>query len=140
MSKLWNDSLTTGVPLMDQQHKTLITTIEEFDALCASGQTHRALDDLLPRLKDYVQHHFHDEEDLMQRLGQDYAGLADHLELHQRFFAQVQDMEGQRLQWGDLQTAMRMRTYLHDWLVHHIAGTDQSLALQLLGQHAVRLR
>jgi hemerythrin len=140
MSKLWNDSLTTGVPLMDEQHKALISRIEIFDALCASGQTHRALDELLPQLKDYVQYHFSEEESLMQRLAQDYAGLQEHHAIHQRFMTRVVELEAQRGQWGDLQTAMRMRTYLHDWLVQHIAGTDQSLALQLLAQHAVNPR
>jgi hemerythrin len=140
MSKLWNDSLTTGVPQMDEQHKALISRIETFDALCASGQTHRALDELLPQLKDYVQYHFSEEEALMQRLAQDYGDLQLHMAIHQRFFTQVVEMEAQRSQWGDLQTAMRMRTYLHDWLVQHIAGTDQALARQLLAQHLVFAR
>jgi len=140
MSKLWNDSLTTGVPQMDEQHKALIRRIETFDALCASGQTHRALDELLPQLKDYAQYHFSEEEALMQRLDQDYAEFQDHRAVHQQFLVQVQALEAQRQQWGDLQTAMRMRTYLHDWLVGHIADTDQSLARQLLAQHAVRPR
>lgn len=140
MSKLWNDSLTTGVPLMDEQHKALIGRIETFDTLCASGQTDRALDELLPQLKEYAQYHFSSEEGLMQRLNQDYAELQEHRAIHQRFLARVIEMEEQRSQWGDLQTAMRMRTYLHDWLVQHIAGTDQSLARQLLAQHAVNPR
>lgn len=136
MSKLWNDALTTGVPLMDTQHKALIGHIETFDALCASGQTHRALDELLPVLKDYVRYHFSEEESLMQRLHTDYADHAAHCAVHQRFIDRVHDLEGQRSDWGDLQTAMRMRTYLHDWLVQHIAGTDQALAHQLLAQNA----
>lgn len=140
MSKLWNESLTTGVPLMDEQHKALITHIETFDTLCACGQTHRALDELLPQLKDYVQYHFSAEEGLMQRLAQDYAQMDEHKAMHQHFFARIVDMQTQREHWGDLQTAMRIRTYLHDWLVQHIAGTDQTLAAQLLGQHAVRPR
>jgi voltage-gated potassium channel len=135
MTKLWNDSLMTGVPLMDQQHKALIHHIENFDALCASAQTHRALDELLPQLKDYVKYHFSEEENLMQQLANDYEQLQEHQAIHQRFITQLEDMEGQRANWGDLQTAIRMRTYLHDWLVHHIAGTDQSLARQLLSQH-----
>lgn len=138
MSKLWNTSLTTGVPLMDEQHKALIARIETFDSLCASGQTHRALDELLPQLKDYVQYHFSAEEELMQRLAHDYAQLDEHMAMHQRFFTRIVEMETQREDWGDLQAAMRIRTYLHDWLVQHIAGTDQALARQLLGQHAVR--
>lgn len=140
MSKLWNPSLTTGVPLMDEQHKALIAHIEAFDTLCASAQTRRALDELLPQLKDYVQYHFSAEEELMQRLADDYVHLDAHKTMHQRFFAQIVDMQTQRQDWGDLQTAMRMRTYLHDWLVQHIAGTDQALAQQLLGQQAVRPR
>lgn len=135
MSKLWKESLTTGVASMDEQHKTLIARIEIFDTLCAGGQTHRALDELLPQLKEYVQYHFAEEEALMHGLGQDYRELESHLHIHRSFFSRVQEMESQRPQWGDLQTAMRMRTYLHDWLVQHIAGTDQTLAQQLLGQH-----
>ena len=76
----------------------------------------------------------------MQRLAHDYAQLDEHMAMHQRFFARIVDMETQREDWGDLQAAMRIRTYLHDWLVQHIAGTDQALAQQLLGQHAVRPR
>ena len=140
MSKLWNDSLTTGVPLMDEQHKVLIGRIETFDTLCACGQTDRALDELLPQLKDYTQYHFSAEEGLMQRLSKDYAEFQEHRTIHQRFLARLIEMEEQRSQWGDLQTAMRVRTYLHDWLVQHIAGTDQALARQLLAQHAVNPR
>lgn len=140
MSKLWKESLTTGVPLMDEQHKALITHIETFDTLCACGQTHRALDELLPQLKAYVQYHFSAEEALMQRLARDYAQMDDHIAMHRHFFARIVDMETQREDWGDLQAAMRIRTYLHDWLVQHIGGIDQTLALQLLGQHAVRPR
>lgn len=140
MSKLWNATLTTGVALMDEQHKVLIARIETFDTLCASGQTHRALDELLPQLKDYVQFHFSAEEALMHRLERDYAQKEVHIALHRQFFTHIVEMETQREDWGDLQTAMRIRTYLHDWLVQHIAGIDQTLALQLLGQHAVAPR
>lgn len=140
MSRLWKDSLTTGVPAMDQQHRELIARIETFDTLCAAGQTHRALDELLPQLQDYVQYHFAEEESLMQHLGGDYHELQTHQAMHRSFFDRVQQMQGQRQEWGDLQTAMRTRTYLHDWLVQHIAGTDQALAQQLLAQRVVGSR
>lgn len=140
MSKLWKASLVTGVPTMDDRHHLLVQLIETFDSLCAQGQTRRALNELLPQLQQYIALHFAEEEMLMLQLGPDYAEHGAHLQQHETFVATVQQMADCRSQWGDLQCAMRVRTYLHDWLLHHIAHTDQSLALQLLGQHVVPLR
>lgn len=138
MSKLWNATLTTGVPLMDEQHHNLITRIETFDSLCASGQTHRALDELLPQLQQYIALHFAEEEALMLQLGPDYADHGTHIQQHEAFVSKVQELTQARGQSGDLHVAMRIRTYLHDWLLYHIAHTDQTLAMQLLGQQVVR--
>ncbi|MGQ0708604.1 MAG: bacteriohemerythrin [Rhodoferax sp.] len=134
MTKLWNASLVTGVPSMDAQHQHLVRLIETFDTLCAQGQTRRALNDLLPELQRYIAHHFAEEETLMLQLGPDYTNHGAHLAQHALFIETITEMGTRRGHWGDLQAAIRIRTYLHDWLLHHIAHTDQDLALQVLGQ------
>lgn len=138
MTKLWNASLTTGVSSMDVQHRHLVHLIETFDTLCAQGQTRGALDELLPELQSYIAHHFSEEETLMRQLGPNYLDQGEHLQQHALFIAKVTEMVGCREDWGDLQAAIRIRTYLHDWLLHHIAHTDQALALQVLGQLVLR--
>ena len=78
----WNEALTTGVPLLDQQHKALFDCVSEIEWAVQEKRvilTIHAID----QLKAYCRAHFATEEHLMRIHG--YPGLQKHIEEHRRF-------------------------------------------------------
>jgi hemerythrin-like metal-binding protein len=83
----------------------------------------------LEELVDYTRTHFKYEEGLMEQNG--YPEFESHRAEHERMIAQVDEvMEAYR---QDQDNAMRNAiTFLKDWLVNHINGTDQQYSKFLI--------
>ncbi len=124
---VWDDSLKTGVPAVDVQHKVIIDTFNELETHMAQGIKVVTVKKTLTFLKYYAEWHFEREEKCMDRYHCPYAQLnqqahAAFLEKFTRLYAEFQqseDAEGM---------ARRIHAELSDWLVNHIKGVDAKLA------------
>ena len=74
---IWNDSLMTGVPEIDEQHRILVHTFNEAaESLC--GETRReVLEAITQDLLSYALYHFETEELLMRDAGYESEDGAD---------------------------------------------------------------
>lgn len=126
----WSDSLSVGVPRMDDQHRVLLRLINRVADLGASGASGSAIRTILGQLVEYTRFHFADEEKLMETHG--FPGLAGHHEIHERFVAEAVEMV-RRLGDGESFDAGELLRVLRDWLVRHIQGTDK-----VYGEHVRR--
>ena len=79
----WTDSMSVGVPLIDNDHKALIHLINRLHESVSAGDTYDALDDLLNRMVDYIDIHFTREERVMEACG--YPETAGHKGEHGQF-------------------------------------------------------
>lgn len=119
---IWKDDYSVGVPLFDEQHRTLFSLINDFVEALKRGEEAGQAGRTLQGLLDYTTTHFKAEEDLMLRHG--YPDYGRHKEAHDRFAATVKGFASEARN-GTLDTG-RLGRLLMDWLVQHILHMDRA--------------
>jgi methyl-accepting chemotaxis protein/hemerythrin len=118
----WTDGLSVGVGLIDEQHKVLLSLINELHAAMRARKSDAVLISVVERLKEYTVKHFGQEEEYFDRYG--YPESAQHKEAHRKLVQQVLEFEA-GLKSGKAKVTMDIMRFLKDWLVGHIMGTDR---------------
>lgn len=123
MAIVWRDAMAIGSEVIDQDHRQLFTTINEFEACPDFVHAEAAA----KRLYKYTQEHFRREESLQQMMRYPYAEghkreheriLASLMEVIKTYFLKKQDPEGERAAIAKLAGLMR------DWILDHVLKTD----------------
>jgi hemerythrin len=122
---VWTPDFSVGHPLMDDQHRLLVATIEDLHHHHTQNSGREFLAVLLERLGDYAQEHFEQEEALLQEVG--YPDLSHHQGQHERFAAQVADFH-QRFLAGQASVSSDLLEFLKNWLRGHILAQDMAYA------------
>lgn len=133
---VWNDSLMTGVPDIDEQHRILVHSLTEARAKLADETSPDVLEAITQDLLAYALYHFETEEALMHETGYTAAGGADarqHLAEHRDFSAQVVAMRS-NLKAGIHVAPDVLLGFLNNWLAKHIMHTDKRFAAYMLGR------
>jgi hemerythrin-like metal-binding protein len=118
----WEPGLSVGIQSIDEDHKKLLTLINHLQTAIYYPTGEDFERQALKELVDYTKYHFKREEDLMEQHG--YPGFEGHRELHRKMITEVEgylksyetDPEG---------TVERLASFLKNWLIKHIQGTDQ---------------
>jgi len=119
----WTDRMSVGVAQFDNEHKKLVSLINElFDAVQA-GRGREALGKILDELINYTKTHFTNEEHLMQKQG--YPNLEAHRKEHEALTKQVIDVQRKYHAGATAMLSMEVMTFLKNWLIKHIQGTDK---------------
>jgi hemerythrin-like metal-binding protein len=119
----WSDAaMSVGIAEIDEQHKVLVSMINELNEAMRSGRGKDALGDMIRGLKDYAAFHFAHEEKLMT--AHEFPGYLAHKARHREFVKQVVDFE-KEFKSGKAALTMEIMQFLKDWLVEHIQGTDR---------------
>ncbi len=82
----WDDSLSTGVNEIDEQHKKLIELHNHMHSsiLGLNGEDSDAVTkDVVKEMMDYTEYHFKCEQEYMEKIG--YPDLIFHIRLHSLF-------------------------------------------------------
>ena len=120
----WDDSLSVGVDLIDEQHKMLIQKIQD---LSEAVNAARGLEKILQTLDfmiDYTEFHFGTEEKHMKEL--DYPGIEIHMLQHKEFVSTLNHMVEDFEEDGATEALSNsINTYLMNWLIKHIKSIDQ---------------
>jgi hemerythrin len=119
----WDQSLSVGVGLIDEQHKTLIQRINDLsDALARHEGTSKIIK-TLEFLLDYTEYHFNEEQKYMGLHA--YPGLADHKAKHDELKVTLGHLVGDFQDEGSTDSlAQAINVFLTNWLREHIRGTD----------------
>jgi hemerythrin len=117
----WSNDLSVGVKAVDDQHMELVAMVNELHTAMADGRGQQALGPLFDRLIAYTQHHFSDEEALMERHA--CPELDRHRELHRLLVEHVQALRG-KFEDGTILLSVELMAFLKDWLVTHIQVED----------------
>ncbi len=117
----WTTKLDLNVPMVDRQHRLLVDYINELYTAMANNRTSKDLQAILRKLRDYTATHFADEEKLFTATA--YLGAAEHIKIHRKFVGKLDEAE-EMLKSGTATVSMDLLTFLKDWLVQHIMGTD----------------
>ena len=132
---IWNDSLKTGVPEIDEQHRILVHTLNEAAEKLVADASLDVLATITQDLLSYALYHFETEEALMHAYGYaaDRDDIARHLEEHRNFSAQVVCVRND-LKAGILIPPQELLDFLNHWLVNHIMHTDKRLAAFIIAK------
>lgn len=118
----WKDDLSVGIGVIDDDHKKLLTLINNLQTAVyyPTGETFER--QALQELVDYTKYHFEREEKMM--LDNDYPDYEPHKRQHEAMIAKVSGfMEAYEKDRDG--TVEEITVFLKDWLLKHIAGTDQ---------------
>ena len=77
----WNESLSVGIELIDEQHKMLIKRLNDVAEAIEKSQGPAQIVKTLDFLIDYTHFHFSTEEKHMK--ANNYPGIKEHLDKHE---------------------------------------------------------
>lgn len=118
----WSDKLETGVKEADDQHKKLVGLINDLYDAMKQGKGREVIDKVLDELVKYAWYHFTTEETLMSKYG--YPELQAHKREHEAFKAKIKEFLEKKAK-GEITLSVEVISFLKDWLVKHIMGTDK---------------
>jgi hemerythrin-like metal-binding protein len=116
----WTPALSTGVALLDEQHKEIFQWLAELQSAAVDERTLFGVYSLT-RLKHYTRAHFSAEEALMKAAG--YPDLAHHAAEHAKFRARLDELQLKSIGQDISQDTVE---FLTDWLTNHITRTDMA--------------
>jgi hemerythrin len=126
----WDESLSVGVEVIDEQHKALIQKLNDTSAAVATGEGERQTAQALEFLIEYTEYHFSTEERHMEKVR--YPGMVAHKALHAEFKQTLSELEQDfREEGATKKLADAVHTLLMTWLVKHIQNVDQNFAVFL---------
>lgn len=129
---VFDDTFQTGIPFIDEEHKTLFDIIGKIHMTIQTELVHDKFDaimNILDELREYTRVHFSDEENYMRQIG--YEGLNQQELLHQKF---IDVLDG--LDLGDIDDNQEAYLYdflefLQNWLINHILKIDKLIPNKL---------
>jgi len=125
----WDKSFEIGIPLIDGQHKKLVSLCDSFYQSLLKSRSNgnsllweSSLVVALHECTDYVREHLRQEELLMKAAG--YADFAAHKKMHDTFALKILEMDSsfETVSLGDTVNFVK---FLYDWIIQHIAHTDK---------------
>jgi len=128
MSKItWDESLSIGVGLIDEQHKKWIEHIHDVQAAIDARRGMTQVANTLDFLVDYTRFHFSTEEKYMSQTG--YTELENHRARHEELKSTLDDLvEDFRQEGVTEKISEAIGTFLGNWLRNHIRVVDQAYA------------
>ena len=120
----WDKSLSIGIKLIDDQHKSLITKLNDVSSAIENGLGQREITKTLEFLSEYADFHFSTEEKHMKE--NSYPGLAQQKMKHQEFMDTLSNLEQDFEEEGSTSALSdAINIFLFNWLTNHIKGLDQ---------------
>jgi hemerythrin len=127
----WSQSLSVGIPSVDEQHQELVRAFNELQAAMREG---KGSDKVLPTLRflgEYALKHFSNEEALMRM--HRYDGFDEHRAAHAAFKADFTAiLKATEASTHRLALTMDVSRRLLDWLFTHIKKMDKEMGAFLV--------
>ncbi|MDR0710483.1 MAG: bacteriohemerythrin [Spirochaetaceae bacterium] len=130
----WDDSLLVNFEIIDNQHKELITIINNLIRGCNGV---KAIQDVLfiktlRKAIEYAQTHFSTEENYLRQVN--YPDFPDHKQEHESFVSEV--VKQLKAFEENRNDPVVLVDFLKSWLFNHIAVVDKKYAPYLAGLQA----
>ena len=119
---VWQASQETGIPILDEQHRGLVSAINTFHHFLREGQGTVAFGPTLAMLIAYARLHFQTEEALLREAH--YPHLDLHRALHGELARKLEDLKREGMN-GDSSDLLPL---LKAWWMGHIGQEDKKFA------------
>lgn len=127
----WKDEYSVGIDSIDQQHKKLLSLINQLQTAVDYSTGEEFEREALDELVDYTKTHFTYEEGLLK--DNDYPDFVPHKAQHEEMIKEVEKVLAEYEK--DHDAAMRNAAdYLKEWLINHINGTDKLYSSHLISR------
>jgi len=127
MAYKWDSSLETGHDKIDNQHRQLVSTLNNLIEASEQGKGSDEIFKVLDFLTGYTIMHFKTEEDL--QLKYYYPDYRIHKSIHEDFKKTVTGLSKRLTDEGPTPELVGVvTTAIGEWLVNHIKGDDFSMA------------
>jgi hemerythrin len=127
-----NESLITGVRMIDTHHRELIEAINDLANAIEKGEGSNAVKKILSFLEFYAEWHFDHEEKCAYK---HQCPMADiNKQAHIQFLDTVKKYKIEYRENPDnqIEIASKIHHELADWLVRHIQGIDVKLGKEMI--------
>jgi len=124
---VWSSQYTTGVPLVDSQHKVLFENINKLEELLHEQPIRREeVDRLLHFLDSYSTTHFHFEEQCMQR--HNCSAHRENMCTHAEFRETLAVFKQEYLEQGPTVALLsKLHAMMSSWIHNHVLNVDVKL-------------
>jgi hemerythrin len=120
---LWTQSLETGIPAIDTQHKELFRQVD----ILFDQKNKDRVPQTLKFLGEYVEKHFNDEQLLQTK--SNYPKAVMHKKMHTDFVAAFKKMKQEYdADPSSLTILLKINKAVADWLKNHIMIHDREFA------------
>lgn len=129
----WDNTYCLNIPHIDEQHKRLMSFINELHEAMLRNEEHKITGKILDNLTDYIKEHFLAEEYLMEKSDFTFPDTPEnqHYKKHKRehalFTEKITKMNRQYYEQKDY-ISVELLTYLVEWLLNHIVNIDKQYA------------
>jgi diguanylate cyclase (GGDEF)-like protein/hemerythrin-like metal-binding protein len=123
----WNKNFETGIATIDEQHKVLISLLNELAGTLAHDdqlEINRVFDELA----EYANFHFETEEAIWVEYFGDDSWLSSHQLTHSSFLPKVVELKEQDTNKPLIEIIESIVKFLIRWLAFHIIDSDKRLA------------
>ena len=127
MAYQWDSSLESGYEKVDNQHKQLVSAVNNLMAASAGGKGNEAVMGTLEFLTSYTIKHFSDEENLQLKFN--YPDYLIHKRIHDDFKVKVGELVQKVKDEGPTEKIINeVSSVIGSWLLNHIKGDDFRMA------------
>ena len=127
MAYQWDSSLESGYDKVDNQHKQLVTALNNLMDASKSGKGDMAVMQTLDFLTGYAIKHFADEEQL--QIDYEYPDYLNHKRIHDEFKGTVGAFTERVKKEGPTEEIIdTVSSAIGSWLLNHIRGDDFRMA------------
>lgn len=121
---VWHDDNSLGVPIIDEQHRGIISSINSLHYFIQTGRADEILKPTLSMLNYYTKVHFSTEETLMAEA--EYPALDEHFRLHKELIKKMENVSREAaLYYKDANILLE---FLREWWLDHINKEDRKYA------------
>lgn len=120
----WSESYSVGNPILDSDHKILVSLINQLHEALDTGQSRDVLTSIVNVLVEYAEHHFRREEALLARAA--FPDLPPHLEEHRDLLSHLHLLRDRVCAGEKSALGEEAVDFLKKWLTDHILVSDKS--------------
>ncbi|MCK4542570.1 MAG: hemerythrin family protein [Spirochaetales bacterium] len=117
---VWSDNNKIGIPIIDEQHRGIISTINSLHYFIQTGHGHEIIKPTMIMLEQYTYVHFKTEEALMAEAS--YPAFEEHIVLHKALLKKTKDLSIDANRNKDSDMVLK---FLKEWWLGHINKEDK---------------
>ena len=124
----WNKNFETGIPLIDEQHKQLVSLLNKLATSLVRGNSIE-INGVFDNLTKYAEFHFESEEEIWAEYFGSDSWLSSHQISHSSFLPKVMALKEQEIRKPQTEIIESIMLFLIRWLAFHIMDNDKRMAL-----------